>query len=119
MLSVKVGDKSVKLFENTESGVNVMTDDVLENFVKVVKKSGADKSAVFKQAKDYVRAVGRIMLHSMAHKYILPAKAMSPFYMTGEEYFDFIIITNLFVLIPHFPKCVDVLHRRSNISWIQ
>jgi hypothetical protein len=96
-LSVKVGNDDVKLFENTESGVDVVTDTVLEYYIsRAMKRSGTDqervKTAAIKKAKDYVRAIGRIMLHSMANNYFLPAKAMSPFFMTGEECFDFIII---------------------------
>ncbi len=87
----------MKLFENTESGVDVVTDTVLEYYIsRAMKRSGTDqervKTAAIKKAKDYVRAIGRIMLHSMANNYFLPAKAMSPFFMTGEECFDFIII---------------------------
>ena len=110
MLSVKVGNESVKLFEFTPSGVNVVTDETLEyNTDRVAKKSGADGSAAIKQAKDYVRAIGRIMLHYMAHAYILPAKAMPPFFMTGEECFDFIIITPLYrtnITLSQFWGCV-------------
>jgi hypothetical protein len=88
----------VKLFETSDSGVNVVTDEVLEKNITLA--SGADqemvKTAAIKRAKDYVRAIGRIMLHSMAHEYFLPAKAMSPFFMTGEKCFYFIIITPLY-----------------------
>ena len=106
VLSVMVGNERVKLFQNTDSGVDVVTDDVLEHYIsKAVKSSCADLSAAaavkrakkdsadaVKQAKDYARAIGRIMLHSMANDYTLPAKAMSPFFMTGKESSSFIIM---------------------------
>jgi hypothetical protein len=90
MLSVKVRDESVNIFENTPSGVVVLTDELLNNNINVAaKRSGAkakEKVAAIKRAKAYVRAVGRIIIHSMANKYILPAKALPPFFMTGESF---------------------------------
>ena len=100
MLSVKVGNESVNIFENTDSGVFVLTDELLKNNIHVAaKRSGAkkkEKVAAIKRAKDYVRAVGRIIIHSMANKYILPAKALPPFFMTGES-FDGVVI-----MLPHY-----------------
>lgn len=78
----------MKLFETSDSGVTVVTDELLEfNISRAMKKSGVDedrvKATAVKQAKDYMRALGRIMLHSIANKYIIPAKAMPPFFMNG------------------------------------
>ena len=86
----------MKLFETSDSGVTVLTDELLEfNISLAMKKSGVDedkvKAAAVKQSKDYVRALGRIMLHSIANKYIIPAKAMPPFFMNGTKSFHFII----------------------------
>lgn len=125
VLSVKVGNARVSLFENTNSGVIVVTDDMLENNIsKAAKTSSAVLSAkdeaaaakrakkavaaAVKRAKVYVRAIGRIMLHSMANEYTLPSKAMSPFFMTGEEdSCDFIILSLSFCT--HVLICCIVL----------
>ena len=128
---MEVGNERVKLFENTNSGVDVVTDEVLEHNISIaVKKSGADVAAAaavkqakkaVKRAKDYVRAIGRIMLHSMANDYTLPAKAMSPFFMTGKESSDFIIMAPPFCTnaIPYLFLVVYVCYRpTSNVSWI-
>ena len=125
VLSVKVGNARVSLFENTNSGVIVVTDDMLENSISIAAKtssavlSAKDEAAAskrakkavasaVKRAKDYVRAIGRIMLHSMANEYTLPSKAMSPFFMTGEKGFcDFIILC--LSLCTHVLICCIVL----------
>lgn len=83
----------MKLFETTDSGVIVRTDELLEYSIsRAAMNSGATsekekvkvKNAAIKQAKYYLRAIGRIILHFMANEYILPAKAIHPFFMTGE-----------------------------------
>jgi len=102
MLSIQVGGESVKLFENTPRGAVVKTDDSLNqnisNFAKAYVTDKAAKGYVadpinrakeqekivkvsIKQAKDYSRAIGRIMLHSFVHKQTLPSNAMPPFIM--------------------------------------
>ncbi len=97
VLCVKVGNDTVKLFETTHSGVVVVTDEVLEYYITraALKSSSADqemmKTAAVKQAKDYVRAIGRIILHAMVNGYILPIMSIPPFFMTGENSLDHII----------------------------
>ncbi|KAL7537829.1 hypothetical protein ACHAXR_008113, partial [Thalassiosira sp. AJA248-18] len=90
-LTIKVGAESVSLFENTDSGVQVMTDEILNDRIKRAAKkcSGKYEEIIedsIKCAKDYVRAIGRIILHSIvhrhtAHKLTLPSNAMPPFFM--------------------------------------
>ena len=136
ILSVNVGTERVSLFQNTNSGVEVVTDELLEHYiskaaaktscldvaaaaaVKQAKKAAAD---AVKQAKAYVRAIGRIMLHSMANDFTLPAKAMSRFFMTGKESSDCIIMSQPFCTnaSPYLFLVVYVLYRpTSNVSWI-
>ena len=81
------------LFENTPSGVMVTTDDKLEyDIEKAVNKCCETedqamivKKEAIKQARSYVRAIGRIMLHALANKQTLPNNAMPPFLINGES----------------------------------
>lgn len=93
-LSVRVGSRNVKLFENTSSGVNVKTDDIVNQSIsiaakKYVKNTEKEEKQIVnectKRAKDYVRAIGRIILHSFAHKQTLPSNAMPLFIVNGES----------------------------------
>jgi hypothetical protein len=89
---VKVGNESVLLFENTPSGVMVLSDDKLDNCVKVAAKKCCEtedeimimKERAIEQAKNYIRAIGRIMLHALANKQTLPNNSMPPFFINGE-----------------------------------
>ena len=81
------------LFVNTPSGVMVTTDDKLEHDIeKAANKcyETEDRAMIVKkeaieQAKNYVRAIGRIMLHALAKKQTLPNNAMPPFLINGES----------------------------------
>ena len=85
-LSVKVGSESVALFEDTPSGVWVITDDMLKHKIERTAKNCCEmvKEAI-KQAKNYIRAIGRIMLHALANKQSLPTNAMPPFLMNCKS----------------------------------
>jgi hypothetical protein len=87
-LSVKVGSKSVALFENTPSGVWVTDDTKLIHDIELAAKNCCEmkkdaitqaKNYAIEQAKNYIKAIGRIMLHALANKQTLPTNAMPPF----------------------------------------
>jgi len=123
ILSVEVGKERVKLFETSDSGVTVVTDELLEHNISLaMKRSGEGdaevKAAGFKRAKDYVRAIGRVMLNSMANKFIIPANALPPFFMTGTKSFDFIINSPPCWKLAHFLAFMGVFHPPSDVSWI-
>ena len=90
-LSVKAGEKKVKLFQNTEYGLVPIDDDNLNYKIKRgIKALPKDKRGqispeeIIKRAKVYARAIGRIMLHSICHMQTMPSNAIAAFFMRGE-----------------------------------
>ena len=57
-LSITLGDDRLELFGHTCSGVMVITDERLEQFLKSAAKEKREE--LLKRAKDYARAIGRI-----------------------------------------------------------
>jgi len=93
-LCVKIGDVSVELFENTPSGAVVKTDERLSDTISRAAEVWIEKNKEIvddtkdqvteksiKRAKEYSRAIGRIMMHALAHKQTLPSTSMPPFIM--------------------------------------
>jgi hypothetical protein len=91
-LHFNVGNESIMLFLNTSSGVMVTTDDKLEHDIQIAANKCCEtkdrvmivKKEAIEQAKNYVRAIARIMLHALANKQTLPNNAMPPFLINGE-----------------------------------
>jgi hypothetical protein len=104
---VIVGNECVTLFENTPSGVMVTTDENLDNYVKIAAEKCCKtedqtmivKKEAIEQAKNYTRAIGRIMLHALATKQTLPNNAMPPFLINCESVTA--IITLCFISLSH------------------
>ena len=95
-LSILVESTSVALFEDTSSGVMVTTDvklnsdieateTVIELLKKNVKHENRVKKNAIEQAKRYIRAIGRIMLHALANRQTLPTNALPPFFINCES----------------------------------
>mmetsp|Transcript_38179 Transcript_38179/g.80336 ORF Transcript_38179/g.80336 Transcript_38179/m.80336 type:complete len:882 (-) Transcript_38179:220-2865(-) len=65
-LSIVIGEKKIKLFEDGDGGIIPITDEMLEYHIK--KKAGSSEKKVvesaIKRAKAYARAVGRIVFNS-------------------------------------------------------
>jgi hypothetical protein len=79
------------LFETTPSGVMVTSDLKLEHDIELAAKQCCETKVreeivekAKEQAKDYTRAIGRIMLHALANKQTLPTNAMPPFFINCE-----------------------------------
>ena len=83
-LSIRVENKRVRLFEDTSSGVMVTTDEKLENDIKKCTVTETVQENAIKQAKHYIRAIGRIMLHALANLQTLPTNALHPFFINCE-----------------------------------
>jgi len=96
-LSILVESTSVALFEDTSSGVMVTTDEKLnsdieatETVIELLKKNAVKqanrvKENAIEQAKRYIRAIGRIMLHALANRQTLPTNALPPFFINCES----------------------------------
>ena len=90
-LSILVESTSVALFEDTDSGVMVTTDVKLESDIEAilkkntVKHENRVKKNAIEQAKRYIRAIGRIMLHALANRQTLPTNALPPFFINCES----------------------------------
>lgn len=82
---------TVALFEDTSSGVMVTKDEKLDADIEVILKKYAVKHAnrvkekAIEQAKRYIRAIGRIMLHALANRQTLPTNALPPFFINCES----------------------------------
>lgn len=82
---------TIALFEHTNSGVMVKTDEKLNSDIKAILKRNAVKQAnrvkkkTIEQAKCYIRAIGRIMLHALANRQTLPTNALPPFFINCES----------------------------------
>ena len=90
-LSILVESTSVALFEDTDCGVMVQKDEKLNSDIGVILKKNAvkhenrvEKNAI-EQAKRYIRAIGRIMLHALANRQTLPTNALPPFFINCES----------------------------------
>lgn len=83
--------RTVALFEDTDSGVMVKKDEKLNSDIGVILKKNAVKQAnlvkknAIEQAKRYIRAIGRIMLHALANRQTLPTNALPPFFINCES----------------------------------
>lgn len=92
-LSIPVGEKSLLLFENTPSGVLVLTDEKLIDGIKIAAKNcdnvDETKEKAIERARLYTRAIGRIMLHALANKQTLPTNSMPPFLINCESNIGF------------------------------
>ena len=96
-LSILVESTSVALFEDTSSGVMVTTDvklnsdiEATETVIELLKKNAVKqanrvKENAIEQAKRYIRAIGRIMLHALANRQTLPTNALPPFFINCES----------------------------------
>ena len=81
---------TVALFEDTSSGVMVTTDVKLESDIEAILKKNVKhenrvKKNAIEQAKRYIRAIGRIMLHALANRQTLPTNALPPFFINCES----------------------------------
>jgi len=119
ILCIKVGEGEVELFENTPGGVQVQTDDPLNSKIQALLKRSSDTHEdtvenAIKRAKDYVRAIGRIILHAIVHKQTLPSNAIPAFFMNGKVYFCLTCINHS--NLSHL--CLYYILMDSDVSWI-
>lgn len=90
MLSIPVWGVMIRLFEDAanKEGTYVLpiTNATLESRIKSATHGNAEEfSLAIQRAKDYTRAIGRIMLHSFLHGHTVSSTAMAPFFINGEH----------------------------------
>ena len=79
----------IKIFEDTSNSegscVVPITDAVLESRIKNVATDDASEiQDAIQRAKDYTRAIGRIMLHSFVNGHTVSSTVIAPFFINGE-----------------------------------
>jgi len=82
-LSIPVGEKMVRLFEDGEGGIIPTRDDVLEHKIKSnIRSSKEEVEKATERAKAYTRAVGRIMFNSFQEfdTHAVPRSTMLPIF---------------------------------------
>jgi len=72
--------EGVKLFATQDNGVVPIEDDVFRYQFKVAFPDETENAEALNRAKSYYRAIGRIILHSLANGHTISASAMPPFY---------------------------------------
>mmetsp|Transcript_27815 Transcript_27815/g.55704 ORF Transcript_27815/g.55704 Transcript_27815/m.55704 type:complete len:977 (-) Transcript_27815:169-3099(-) len=70
---------NVELFEKNEDGVVPLTDEILED--RLSKNKDVELKKSLDQAMCYYRALGRIILHSLANGHTIAASVMPPLYL--------------------------------------
>ena len=92
-IPVKESTDMIAMFdEATSKGVGVnglelipITDETLSERIRGL---GLEKNAedIKTRAKEYARAVGRIMLHSFVHGHFVSSAALTPLFVNGETF---------------------------------
>ena len=62
-----------------------ITDAILESRLKEITSDIDKINSAIQCARDYTRAIGRIMLNSFFHQHTVSASAMSPLFINGES----------------------------------
>ena len=80
----------VRIFEDAsnDEGNYVLptTNAILESRIKNVANGDVDEvQGSLQRAKDYMRAVGRIILHSFLNEHTVSTSAMPPFFINGKS----------------------------------
>ena len=91
----------IRIFEEASNGNGSfavpITDAALESRIQDIVRGNITKTQdAIQRAKDYSRAIGRIMLHSFVNGHIVSTSAMAPLFINGENAASFSL---LFVLL--------------------
>lgn len=80
----------VKLFEEAlaKDGtfvVPITDESLMSRVLEIAKNNESARQNAIQRAKDYMRAIGRIMLNSFVNGHLVPIAAMPPLFVNGES----------------------------------